>query len=78
MDAIIAIIANFRHYAGIFLEALRKAMKNLGQGIQLLGQDSDQAGAKYKPEMLPSEPVRLVRPVLLRPHLCVIVVLEVT
>lgn len=73
-----AIIANFRHYPGIFLEALKKATKNLGQGIQLLGRDSDQAGAKYKSEMSPTEPIRLVRLVLLRPHLCVIVVLEVT
>jgi hypothetical protein len=40
-----AIIANFRYYAGIFLDALRKATKNLGQNSQLLGRDSDEAGA---------------------------------
>jgi hypothetical protein len=55
-----AIVADFRYYAGIFLEALRKIMKTLGQGSQLFGRDSNQAGAKYKTEVLPSEPVRLV------------------
>jgi hypothetical protein len=64
------ITADFRYDAEIFLAALRKVTKNLGHGSQLLGRDSDRAGAKYQSEMLPSEPVRFMRLVVLRLQLC--------
>lgn len=43
-----AVVAKSRHYPGIFLGQLRKAMKNSSKDSQCPGRDPSQAPPKYR------------------------------